>query len=158
MKITKELLRKIIKEELAGMEQEGREVGYHLAYDRRKPKMDPAAEKQRDLKFSGANILSTLLNPIVGDGNTNPADDGKVESVVNMATDGKDPADIAAIVDFVKTSIPARADMIKNNPELKGAFDETVSKLMKALENKAGGTPKLEQAVQVNERLRIKLK
>lgn len=153
MKITKERLRELIKEEMQDLENEGREVGYHLAYASKKQKMDPAAEKERDLKFSGATLMSALFNPMVSDGRNTPAEDNEIDSAINIATDGKDPADIAKIFDFIKANAGKRAQEIKDEAVM-NAFQITVSKLEAAMEKKLGGQKTM---LKVNE-IKIKIK
>jgi len=140
MKITKERLRELIKEELAELEQEvkspflstgditGAEVGY--------------GRGQTSSESDNVSMMfDSLLNPIIWQNRTQEPREDWLKDLVNKKTKGMQPEQIQAAIKKVEKL----ADFKRGNvsEESLPAFESTVKKLKSALQQKIQSVPEV---------------
>lgn len=137
MKITKERLRELIKEELAELEQEARTVFdprgdiYGHSRERETPSRASSEQESSD-KVS--NMFHSLVSPIIWQGRTNEPNSDWIKQLVDKTTKGMKPDQIQAVIEKVENLKNDNLEKVKS--ELVPLFNTTVDALKSTLQQK----------------------
>jgi hypothetical protein len=166
MKVSKEYLRKLIKEELDDLHNEARrEVGYDLAYAKKSNKLQPNAEQ--DFKFGMANLFQKLTRPIYSDGQAVIPDDASISSSVEQfakqhakfteqfmkAAEGA----VENIRSTVQKQFAGPKPSFKEMPDVVEAFEQAADKFLKKISQVSGKAETGALPPSMNESSKIKI-
>ena len=144
MKITKDRLRELIKEELAELEQEakttflstgeitGAEAGYGRGTSSPSSQLDNVSL-----------IFHSLLNPIIWQGRTNEPNNDWIKQLVDKKTKGMKPEQIEAAIKQVQDLADSNRQKVIDSEELLKVFNATVDKIKSQLQQKTQPVPQV---------------
>ena len=174
MKVSKEYLRKLIKEELDDLHNEARrEVGYDLAYAKKSNK--PQANPEQEFKFGMANLFQSLTRPIYSDGQAVVPDDASISRGVeefakqNAKFTEQFMKTAEAAVENIRSTVQKQfagpKPGFKEMPDVVEAFEQAADKFLKKISQvsgemqsaEAGLKPTNSPAPPMNESSKIKI-
>lgn len=147
MKITKDRLRELIKEELAELEQEGK-PSWMMGGNRER---EPRQTRSRGIKISLPSpeqeftdkvqaIFLNLINPITGQGDPAPSEQ-RITQIVDLYAKDMKPEKIKAAVEMIQKLADIRVTEVRS--DLVDAFKATVEKLKSTLQQKIQPAPQV---------------
>lgn len=142
MKITKERLRELIKEEMEDLKAEGYgDKSWHFKEPRaKKPIAGLTSSPEQEFRNKVRQMFFDLTNPIVGQGDPAPSEE-KINQIVDLHTKDMKPEKIKAAVEMIQGLADTRSDEVQG--DLMAPFQATVEKLKSAVEQKTQAFPEV---------------
>lgn len=142
MKISKERIKQLIKEELEDLKAEGYgDKSWHFREPReKKPRTSLTPSPEQEFTDKVQAMFLNLINPITGQGDPAPSEQ-RVTQIVDLYTKDMKPEKIKAAVEMIQSLADKRAKEVQ--PDLMEPFQTTVEKLKSAVLQKTQPFPEV---------------
>lgn len=142
MKISKERIKQLIKEEMEDLKAEGYgDKSWHYKEPRaKKPMAGLTSNPEQEFRNKVRQMFLDLTNPIVGQGDPAPSEE-RINQIVNLHTKDMQPEKIKAAVEMIQSLADTRSSEVQ--ADLMAPFQATVEKLKSAVLQKTQPFPEV---------------